>query len=535
MDNKTKQLTGLCARLRAWCAAGGRDERGAAAVFFAVGLLLLAPATMGLVDIYMITTQRGQLQEALDTATLYAARADTASVDEIQRIGESVLRANLKLPDGQEITAATFTLEGIKVTGNASIEPPEIGPRLWDQADIAAHSEVLRNSNNIEVALVLDTTGSMQSYMGSLRDAATELVELVVKEPEKQKVYYTKAAIVPYSVGVNLGAAYASKGRGPLREPTSITKITNASPAMVTSANHGLVKGEKVLITGVKGMTNFNDKEYTVGEVTTNTFQLSGTNSKTYSAYSSGGRAACVAEGCRLFSFTSAQNSTRRRFQATNCATERLGAEAYTNAAPSVAYAGRHYAGEEGKAPATYTGCASEEIVPLTGVKQTLLDKIADLEADGSTAGQIGLAWGWYMLSPEWSDIWTGESTPAPYDKPQTLKVVVLMTDGQFNTGYCQGVNAKNSGFGENKDQNNCDATNGNALAQARSLCENIKKKKILVYTVAFNVGNDSAVTNLMNQCATSADFAYRPANGTQLKVAFKAIAQDINSLRISK
>ena len=30
-------------------------------------------------------------------------------------------------------------------------------------------------------------------------------------------------------------------------------------------------------------------------------------------------------------------------------------------------------------------------------------------------------------------------------------------------------------------------------------------------------------------------DQVYMPANGTQLKVAFRAIAQDINSLRISK
>ena len=56
--------TVLAGRLR----AALRDERGATAVFFAIGLLVMAPVTLGLVDVYMITTQRSQLQDALDTA-----------------------------------------------------------------------------------------------------------------------------------------------------------------------------------------------------------------------------------------------------------------------------------------------------------------------------------------------------------------------------------------------------------------------------------------------------------------------------------
>ena len=34
---------------------------------------------------------------------------------------------------------------------------------------------------------------------------------------------------------------------------------------------------------------------------------------------------------------------------------------------------------------------------------------------------------------------------------------------------------------------------------------------------------------------ATSPEYVYMPSNGNDLKIAFRAIAQDINSLRISK
>ena len=38
-----------------------------------------------------------------------------------------------------------------------------------------------------------------------------------------------------------------------------------------------------------------------------------------------------------------------------------------------------------------------------------------------------------------------------------------------------------------------------------------------------------------MQNCATSAEYVYMPSSGADLKIAFRAIAQDINSLRISK
>lgn len=69
----------------------------------------------------------------------------------------------------------------------------------------------------------------------------------------------------------------------------SITGATNANPCVITSANHGLANGDKVYISSVGGMTELNGNVYTVANVDTNTFELSGVNSSGYGAYTSGG------------------------------------------------------------------------------------------------------------------------------------------------------------------------------------------------------------------------------------------------------
>jgi hypothetical protein len=75
---------------------------------------------------------------------------------------------------------------------------------------------------------------------------------------------------------------------------TAITSISKANPAVVTSSTHGLTTGDVVMITGVVGMTEVNDRTFGVNSLTTNTFELVDTNSSGYGAYVSGGS---IAEG----------------------------------------------------------------------------------------------------------------------------------------------------------------------------------------------------------------------------------------------
>lgn len=94
-----------------------------------------------------------------------------------------------------------------------------------------------------------------------------------------------------------------SNGAYVLEAAKTITGVTQANPAVVTSAGHGFVNGDWVFITGVLGMTQLNGNTYIVAGAAANTFQLHDLdgnviNSTAYGAYTSGGTAA------RLFTLT---------------------------------------------------------------------------------------------------------------------------------------------------------------------------------------------------------------------------------------
>jgi hypothetical protein len=69
----------------------------------------------------------------------------------------------------------------------------------------------------------------------------------------------------------------------------NITGASNALPCEITCAGHGLLTGTKVIIRNMQGMTNFNNKEYTITDTGVNTFELDGTDSTLYPAYTTGG------------------------------------------------------------------------------------------------------------------------------------------------------------------------------------------------------------------------------------------------------
>lgn len=69
----------------------------------------------------------------------------------------------------------------------------------------------------------------------------------------------------------------------------SITGATQANPCVITSAAHGLVAGQRVFLASLGGMTQLNNRSFVVANPTTNTFELSGENSTSYTAYTSGG------------------------------------------------------------------------------------------------------------------------------------------------------------------------------------------------------------------------------------------------------
>jgi hypothetical protein len=87
------------------------------------------------------------------------------------------------------------------------------------------------------------------------------------------------------------------KDNGQITNATkNITNITQANPAVVTVASHGYTNGTDVWINSVGGMTELNGRRFRIANVTTNTFELSGVDSTSYTTYTSGGTVASVYE-----------------------------------------------------------------------------------------------------------------------------------------------------------------------------------------------------------------------------------------------
>lgn len=603
-----------------------RDARGAVAVWFAVLALPLAVLSFALIDINRASVEKRHLQDALDAATLLAARSTAKTDTDLQNIGAAALEAQLSGIGSSGLKSSSFKLVGTKIVASASGTVDPFISDLWLQGpmEIGANAEVMRSSTNLEMALVLDLTLSMDGQkIKDLRKAAQDLIELVISP--NQTPFYSKAALVPYSYGVNLGD-YAVGARGAVVGPKSITatawqsgstsnvitNITKANTAVVTTEkSHGYQNGDTVYITGVKGMTQINDKAYVVAGRADKTFQLQGikTNTNAYSAYTanskSGVARACLAAGCELvltsrahgnlagdevyvtglknsvgiengyytigsrttdgftiaglfgptgtvksnlsgsgqctkygceiFRFRNAAGGTNL-YEPNNCASERMDRKDernfdddvndYTDVSPATRPVGMQYTSGG-------STCLAATITPLSSDKEALKTTIGKYNVSGTTAGQIGVGWGWYMVSPEFASLFPTDSKPAAYGTKDLLKVVVIMTDGAFNTPYCQGVQAKNAEIGESKTKIGCNGTDG--IVQAKAMCEAMKKKGVIVYTVGFALGNDADAIDLMDKCATSSKHVYLPSGGTALKDAFSAIGRDITKLRLSK
>lgn len=515
-----------------------RDRRGGVATFLAATIIPLVAFTGLAVDTARGYLMKSRLSYALDSAALAGGRAMYDPVLRDQMINK-FFHANF--PDnymGATITGPTIVVSPANntITLDASADMSTSLMRVLglNTMEVAGNTQVTLSSVNLEVALVLDITGSMQDEMDDLRAAATNLVNIIVKA--NQTPFFSKVALVPYAAGVNLGG-YADQARGVIRDPKAITNATRDDPVVVTAPGHDLQDGERIYIADVNGMTELNDNYYSVSNpnYVLGTFELRNFNDTAnidgggYNSYTSGGAVSCRSSGCDKFLFRN-MNNDWKEWSPSACGTERTGTKAYTDAAPSTSLVSPHYSDSSNP-------CPPNTIVPMTSNKTVLNNAIDALDDGGSTAGQIGLAWGWYMISPNFAYLFSGEGQPLAYGTPQSMKVVIFMTDGELNTGYAEGVVAQDSGSGSgsNSDKIDKNATNGSSFSQALALCSAIKASGIQVYTVGFNVGALPAAEDLVQQCATDPSFVYLPEGGTELSDAFQAIAVNVSQLRLSK
>ena len=158
-------------------------------------------------------------------------------------------------------------------------------------------------------------------------------------------------------------------------------------------------------------------------------------------------------------------------------------------------------------------------IMPLSDDKDVLRRTVEDYTDGGTTAGHLGTAWGWYLVSPEWGGIWPTDSKPAPYRDGKTIKAVVVMTDGIYNT--IGGINGGDRS-----------STADNAATMAIDTCAAMKAQGIRVYAIGFQA--PSAALETLRSCASTDTSFFEATDGEKLRAAFRAIATELNNLRLT-
>jgi hypothetical protein len=479
-----------------------RREDGSTTVFATVVFVLMVGVGGIAVDLMRYETQRVQLQYTLDRAVLAAASMsqslDAVSVVEnyFETSGLEGYRLRVNVEEGLNFRRVEARAEMELQTLFMSI----FGQRMLTSPAAGAAEERIPN---VEVSLVLDISGSMRftdsdgmMQIARLRPAAQNFVSRML---HGERADLTTISIVPYAGQVNPGATVFDLIGG--QRETITYQDSNGDPVVT------LRDPQRSSCVEFDG-THFDRTSIPQG-----------------------------------WTFEQVPHFMRWAIDA-----------------PTMDWG---WCPLEGNSAA---GEASSAIQYFSADAGDLNTYISRMRLHDGTGTHYGMLWGLWLLDP--ASRWVVEELadqgvvdagfterPAPYDDPETLKVIVLMTDGnitdQFRPRF---VDRTLSPLNETDPddiflnhtreldrQNNSNHCNGQGcrvteanLSTNRSrfyeACDRARANGIIVFTIAFNT-NDAGRQE-MQRCASSAAHYY-DVRGAALDSAFQSIAGTIQRLRL--
>ncbi len=512
------------------------DRRGVTAITFALSAIILLTFVGMAIDGSRWFTARRQHGAAIDAALLSAARQlqfDASAIETAMATASSVYSVNM--PKGvttsvvfvQDAATQTVTFTGEAYIPTTLLRVAGLSQLLVSAPATARYSQSGQNGgSNIEIAVMLDVTGSMcddgmgpcttGTKISGVKQAATDLAKIVLGT--QSTTFASRIALVPYSSAVRIDADGSSN---PLMQV--LTGLPQTYSYWTTIASD---------CTGSAG--------YYVGEVWV---AGTGTCSTITPIYNSNQiLIPCVTE--RTFNtgigFDAGDSAPGSDNWLLGHSGDRSGLSFDSSNKPMTSYTGLT------QSDPSYTwnytvdgsGCKSRPgnvILPLTSNLTDVTDRIQALDAFGPTAGALGTVWTQYMLSPNWSSIWSSSQRPGSYSDTQTKqangapvlrKVAILMTDGGYNSSR-QYVEPTPTYMQTISDR-------------AISVCANMKKNGIEIFTVAFDMaslGDAEAgiAKSTLQSCGTDISHFYNSQTVSDLQGAFRDIALKVSPIRLSQ
>src|SRR5262245_23492788 len=189
------------------------DQRGNFAILFGLALLPVAGMVGAAVDYSRANAVRAALQAAADAAALTVARdARDLSDSRIAERARAAFAANFNRKDATpgpiQVTKGKNT---IRVAASADVKTSIMAIMHVDTIKVATAGEVAWSANRIELALVLDNTGSMATgnKMPELKAAVRDLLADLERSADRNAV---RVSIVPFDTQVNIGTRFRDAG-----------------------------------------------------------------------------------------------------------------------------------------------------------------------------------------------------------------------------------------------------------------------------------------------------------------------------------
>ncbi|MCY0095399.1 vWA domain-containing protein [Hoeflea ulvae] len=507
------------------------------------------------IDYVGLSVEKSGLQNATDAAALAVAREGKITQAQAVEIARQIIAANYNFTTAQ----VSVVMNDGTANVNASIEKPLVfgGVMGKKSAPVRVTSAATFAYTNYEIALVLDTTGSMEGgKLTSLQNAVIGLVDgMADLGLDKDQI---KFSLVPYAGFVNVGPEYGPtiNGLGLVVKDGADWLDQDAKAPIPQSdlpsnfSRFALYKQLKIKWPGCvetripkgKIQHDVDDTEPNLTDVNslfTPSFAVDEPDNawKYPNSYLPDGGTPIKGKNATE---TDKEKQLSRYGQTGKYVTPKnvidailqtlLWKKPKTDYSASSFYSNKH----DPKGPGF--GCEVEPLVPLTTKFQDIKNTVKKLEANGSTNMLEGVMWGWRVLSSR--EPFSGGASESD---SSVEKIMIFLTDGQNSFGNLN--NDLGSGYTsmgylvDGRLDNLTAATSGqtNSALDKKTLtaCTNAKKDGIEIYTIRLEEPDVSTGT-LLENCATTKAHYFDAPSRQQLAPIFDTIKKGVVKLRLS-
>ncbi len=498
-------------------AAFFKSDRGNVAPIFAVVIATVIFTVGAAIDYSRASQTRAQFQLALDAAALAVGQMpnSTSQADSETRAAQ-VFDANYQGAGtwGSQINL-TRTNSGVTLAISNEVQTSFLGIAHIPSIGFTAETEVVQGGGSIEIAMVLDNSGSMSgSKISALKTASHQLIETLFQNMPAGSTDLS-FSLTPFATFVDIGEGNINQSWMDTQGLSSIHNENFSQPANRFDLYNNISNVQW------EGCVEARPYPYDVQDTEPNAsnpdtlyvpnFAPDNPDNEDYwwqfaNSY--------------LDDDTSGSFTTRQ---------ENLSKYDATVSASSSDYGSQYNVG-----PSFL--CNQSELVPLTTSQTTIENGIDSMVARGSTNIVQGLVWGWRTLSPGMPF-----TEGRPYTDNLNQKILILLSDGQnYITSRSNMNRSLYSAYGYIKD-NRLDTTSSSTSTvtahmntRTAEACDNIKAAGITIFTITFDLDHEDTI-DLMRDCATTPIHYFNSPDTSQLDDVFAEIAVRLKALRISR